>query len=144
MNNSYPNKLAKLIGHFLQSPGILFPYIKHLPAWKKSPSDYETPWLSFPSIYFLETYIRPWHKVFEYGGGGSTFWFARRAQYVLSVESEKTWHDHISTKLTKKGLKNSSCEFHPISGDHPNDFREDSFFRRIEGQAWDIVLVDCY
>ena len=47
----------------------------------------ETPWLPFRAIEYLES-IATGAVVFEFGAGGSTAWFSRRAARVVSVEHD--------------------------------------------------------
>ena len=144
MDSSYYTKAKKVAASIARHPRVLFPYLKYLPTWGKGPIDYELPWISFPAINFIKRHLRPWHNVFEYGSGGSTLWFARNSNSVLSVESDSDWHNQVCSRLTSRGIKNASCELHPISGDSPSAFQSDSFFRRIEVSTWDVILVDCY
>jgi hypothetical protein len=132
------------MGALAGRPQDLAGYVRHLPLWGRQPMDCEVPWISFPALRYLEQFIRPHHAVFEYGGGGSTLWFARRARSVLTMESEADWHGRLAQTLEDRGLKNATCEFHALSGDSPDRFGKDAFFRRIESETWDVVLVDCY
>ncbi len=49
------------------------------------------PWMPFPAIAWLEATIRPEMRVFEYGSGGSTLFWARRGATVVSVEHDEAW-----------------------------------------------------
>lgn len=46
----------------------------------------ELPWLSFPALDFLEKSIKPNFKIFEFGGGGSSLFFCKRAAEVFIPE----------------------------------------------------------
>jgi hypothetical protein len=144
MDNSYFSKFTGLIGAFARSPQYIPAYVGRLPLWGRQPIECELPWISFGALRFLRSYVRPTHTVFEYGGGGSTLWFARHARSVLTMESHPDWHRTLTATLAAKGLTNTVCEFHPISGDTPEAFQSDPFFRRIESGKWDIILIDCY
>ncbi len=53
------------------------------------------PWLAFPAIDQLELLI-PGRRVFEFGSGMSTLWFAKRCRQVISVESDSHWHQVVT------------------------------------------------
>ena len=144
MDNSYFAKASGLLAGLARSPQHFPSYLRHLPLWGRQPVDYEIPWVSFRALDFLRKFVRRDHRVFEYGGGGSTLWFARRTRSVLTMESHPDWHRTLTAKLAAQGLTNATCEYHALSGDMPAQFEHDAFFRRIESGMWDIILVDCY
>lgn len=49
------------------------------------------PWYTYGAIHFLEQRIRPEFRVFEYGCGNSTRWYAGRVREVVSVEHDERW-----------------------------------------------------
>jgi hypothetical protein len=77
-------------------------------AWR--PIDDQMPWVTFRAQRFLEGFLRPDHKVFEYGSGGSTLFFARRVAKLVSVEHDPSWYDLVADKL--KGIKEGEVEYH--------------------------------
>ncbi len=62
----------------------------------------ELAWVSFQVIDFLNKNIGSSSKVFEYGGGGSTLFFLRRANEVVTVEHNEEWFKILSTKISKE------------------------------------------
>lgn len=50
--------------------------IRYLVNWldRKSPLAQGLPWFSYPSIDFLDSYVKPDMRVFEWGVGGSNLW----------------------------------------------------------------------
>ena len=50
------------------------------------------PWFTYPAIAFLGPRIEPGLRVFEYGAGQSTRWWAERVNTVTSVEHDPEWH----------------------------------------------------
>lgn len=66
----------------------------------------ERPWITFKAISWLEEYLKPEMRVFEYGSGGSTVFFARRVKEVHAVEHEEMYFDMVRQALVSKGLKN--------------------------------------
>ena len=57
------------------------------------------PWLTYPSIYFLESRLQKSIDVFEFGSGSSTLWFAARVHSVTSVEHDKSWYDRVQERM---------------------------------------------
>jgi hypothetical protein len=57
--------------------------------------DGHTPWYTYPAIYFLKDFIKPYHKVFEYGCGYSTLFYRRHTSAVCSVEHDEKWLNEI-------------------------------------------------
>jgi hypothetical protein len=53
------------------------------------------PWCTYPYIHFIEPRLRADFRVFEYGAGNSTLWFAKRVKEVVSVESDERWFSMI-------------------------------------------------
>lgn len=83
-----------------------------LPAWQRSlrgdcdsMSD-ERPWLTFGAVEFLETQLASYERVFEWGSGGSSLYFARRAASVYSVEHDPAWYERVQTTIHGRHLTN--------------------------------------
>lgn len=66
----------------------------------------ELPWMNFLAIDFLEKIAHKKMKVFEYGSGGSTLFWARRVQEVYSVEHDPTWVKDVAEQLKRKKIQN--------------------------------------
>jgi len=56
------------------------------------------PWVTYSFIDFIKERIKKHHSVFEFGSGNSTFFYAKHAGLVISVEHDKQWFDKISGK----------------------------------------------
>ncbi|MFA6946116.1 MAG: FkbM family methyltransferase [Pedobacter sp.] len=91
------------------------------------------PWVTYSFIDFIADRIQKNHTVFEFGSGNSTFYYAQRAQKVVSVEHDKTWYDKISTS---KPL-NSEMIFCELQKD--GDY---SKMPETMGLKFDIIIVD--
>jgi len=66
------------------------------------------PWLGFSVIRLLERYLQPGMRVFEYGSGGSTLFFARCGANVVSVEHNPRWHLQVCAFV--KAGQPSACD----------------------------------
>jgi hypothetical protein len=57
------------------------------------------PWVTYSFIGFIKGRLKKQHTVFEFGSGNSTYFYAKYAGVVVSVEHDKEWFDKIvSTK----------------------------------------------
>lgn len=75
---------SRLWGHSRQEQGICV-------DGKGNP----LPWITYPAIEFLNTIDFSDAKVFEFGAGSSTLWWAKRAKLVCSVERERDWFERL-------------------------------------------------
>ena len=62
------------------------------------------PWLPFVLVDFLASRVTTADRVFEFGGGGSTLWFAARAGSVITVEHDADWVNVLGSRVA--GLPN--------------------------------------
>lgn len=69
--------------------------VRDLPAWLRdlrgNALDLGVPWVTFGARRALERLVSPNSRVFEFGSGGSTIFFARRALQVVSIEHDPEW-----------------------------------------------------
>ena len=71
--------------------------MRHFFRWRRSqfagatPVSDEQPWITFDAIQYLEEKVQPSHKIFEFGGGGSTLFFLKRCHEVVTVEHDAKW-----------------------------------------------------
>jgi hypothetical protein len=57
------------------------------------------PFLNYPLLAWLEPHLRPTDRVFEYGSGHSTLWFAQRAHSVVAVDHHPRWVASLKSRL---------------------------------------------
>lgn len=87
-------------------------HIKQLLRWIKdmrsgdNPLTRELPWMTYDAIDFLSSICLPGMKVFEWGSGGSTLFFARRCLQVTSIEHDVNWYVILSEKLAADSIRN--------------------------------------
>jgi hypothetical protein len=142
MKGTPTQKAMRLLACFARCPRQLFPYLRYLPAWGRQPADVELPWFSFGAIEFLKGHVRPEHTIFEFGSGGSSFFFARRAARVLSVENDASWQQRVTMLAAQRNLANLRCELHPIDPGKPAQYPDLSYFTALQPLAYDIIVVD--
>lgn len=89
--------------------GVLLGYLR-ISGWMKSLSSKNAvdangnplPWYSYPAIHFLRDRLNGLRekqmdlRIFEFGSGNSTLWWAPRAFSVVSVEDNRQWHSYVS------------------------------------------------
>lgn len=101
--------LRALFEHPRLSAPSLRDALRDYPAWRRSlesgrsPIADEAPWITFAARRTLDRLVQPSWSVFEYGTGGSTLYFARRAARVVSVEHDRAWLAQVEAALRKAG-----------------------------------------
>jgi precorrin-6B methylase 2 len=66
------------------------------------PDGEPVPWYSYPCIHFLQERLGRLNgdlKVFEFGSGNSTIWWAARASTVVAVEDDEQWYSYLNRTL---------------------------------------------
>ena len=91
------------------------------------------PWVTYSFIDFIKGRLNKQHAVFEFGSGNSTFFYAKYAGLVVSVEHDKDWYD----KIVSKKPENSEMIFSELirGGDYSN------MPVKLE-EKFDIIIVD--
>jgi len=106
--------LKMFVKGFLRHPGAGFVYssLKYYRSWKehlkadRNSVDDRLPWISFYAIGFLERIVRPDMRVFEYGSGGSTLFWADRVKEVVSVEHDRRWFNKLQEAIRRERIGN--------------------------------------
>ncbi len=103
---------------------------------RKVPVDQDNnpiPWVTYSFIDFIKERLKKEHSVFEFGSGNSTYFYAKYAGTVVSVEHDKEWFDKIQgTKPENAELM--FCELVP-DGDYCR------LPQKLE-KTFDIIVVD--
>ena len=91
------------------------------------------PWLTYPAIEILSRRLRRDMKVFEFGCGWGTLWWAARVESVVACEHDPEWHREMAPRIP------------------PNvtllriDLTEDGDYCRAaarSGSVFDLVVID--
>jgi hypothetical protein len=142
----YGNTLTRSMGaltHMVTRPRDGVRWWKDRLGGKKSPIAKALPWISWPCIDFLTSAIRPGMRVFEWGGGGSTFFFLRAGCNVTTVESNEYWKQQIDQALAESPdlARRSELRLIPASSQKPANIS--AYIESVRtGGPWDIILVD--
>jgi hypothetical protein len=89
------------------------------------------PWFTYPAIEYLNQFNFSDKRVFEYGSGNSSLFWAARTREVVSVESDQQWFNRISL--------NSPTNL--ILSLHADKENYVSCITRQEG-CFDIIVID--
>lgn len=71
-------------------------------SYGRSTLELRQPWLPFDVIDLVGQAVGPGAQIFEYGGGGSTAWFADlvgNTGTVVTVEHDREWYEMLRTVL---------------------------------------------
>ena len=86
-----------------------------------SPLRDAVPMMPFRAIAWLRGYLRPNMRVFEYGSGGSTVFFAGLAKEVVSIEHDPEWYERTRARLRSLTLENCTYILEPAQpGTNPH------------------------
>lgn len=93
-------------GFSLTELAVFFlPWKRSLRAHANALND-ERPWITFAAIRFLERILTREMRVYEYGSGGSTLFFAKRAGTVISVDHDPIWRERVHARIRSRGHDN--------------------------------------
>lgn len=89
------------------------------------------PWFTYPAIEYLKQLNFSDKRVFEYGAGNSSLFWAARAREVVAVESDRQWFDRIS----------GACPANLLLGLQTD---KESYVTSIAGQEgkFDVIVID--
>ena len=104
----------------------------------------DVPWFTYPAIEALKNWDLSEKRVFEYGSGYSTLFWASRAKEVVSVEHNRRWYE----KIAGIAPSNARLILAPIDRDdyHPSlELREQfkAYAEAIDG-SFHIIVIDGY
>ncbi|MFN7020542.1 MAG: hypothetical protein ACK4WH_04335 [Phycisphaerales bacterium] len=111
---------------------------------RQSPIEQGMPWTSWTSIDFLRTHVKPGMRVFEWGGGGSTLFWAKLGCRVTCCESNEYWKDQIGERLRRSHPElagSIELRFVPAETGTPEAVQAYIDSARA-GAPWDVILVD--
>ncbi len=95
--------------------------------------DYQPiPWTTYPFIDFIKERLTKEMRVFEYGSGNSTFYYAQHVKEVTSVEHDPNWYKLILEKKPVNVVLILS------------ELNNDKYCRVVQskGDLYDLIIVD--
>ncbi len=98
------------------------------------------PWMTYPAIEFLQSYLKKSHEVFEFGCGASTLFFCARVKKVVGLETNEKWLGIVNSLLQKSPNKGSNVVLNLITDGLTNPNYEN--FAKNSGQKFDLIVID--
>ncbi|HRY82209.1 MAG TPA: SAM-dependent methyltransferase [Candidatus Moranbacteria bacterium] len=89
------------------------------------------PWYTYPAIEFLGQLDFSDKSVFEYGSGNSSFFWAKRAKELISVDDDEKWHKLVSKEI----LLNQKIVLLKNREEYSN-------FIKSTNKKFDIIIID--
>lgn len=130
------------LGHMMLRPKDAGRWLYDNVVSRKSPVERSLPWMSWKAIDFLQGHITPALRVFEWGGGGSTIFFADRGCHVTTVESNEFWKDVIQNHC-RVMEKSGSLELRFIPAETRDSHAITKYIQSVEdGAPWDVIVID--
>jgi SAM-dependent methyltransferase len=142
MHGTVSRKIGRVLGNLILHPQYISRCLAHNVINGKTPLDLEIPWFSYAAIDFLEDFVRRDMSVFEYGSGGSTIFFAKRASRVISVEDNPKWFEWVSRRVEQQGLGNVTLRLYEFNFKDPVGFEHSDYLHAIPDDKFDIIVVD--
>jgi SAM-dependent methyltransferase len=142
MKGTVPRKIARVFTSLVLHPHYIPRCFTHNLINGKSPLDLELPWFSYQAIDFLEKFLQPDMAVCEYGSGGSTLFFAKRARSVFSIENDPKWFERVTSRLKDRSLSNVTLQLHPFDFKKPDGFAHSSYLHAIPDARFDVIVID--
>lgn len=103
------------------------------------------PWIVPESLTELEKHVQPDWRVFEWGSGGSTVYWARNCAHVTSIEHNSEWVERTTKLLRKFGCTDSAALLY-VRGqgtDHRTAFREYAdVILDYPDEHFDLIFID--
>jgi hypothetical protein len=85
-------RTARLVRQGLRDTGWLLSAASDAPVGARGEP---VPWFTYPAIALLAERLAADARVFEWGAGHSTIWFARRVAHVVSIEADAAWARYV-------------------------------------------------
>ena len=142
MKGTVPQKVGRLLGNLVSHPRYVPRYLAHNVLTGRPPLDLELPWFSYAAIEFLDSWLNPHMTVCEYGSGGSTLFFARRAKSVFSIEDDLKWFELVSRQVKERFLTNVQIELCPFDFKEPVGFDQSAYLHAIPNEKFNVIVVD--
>jgi predicted O-methyltransferase YrrM len=99
------------------------------------------PAIALEAVSLLDLFITKSMRVFEWGAGGSTIFFAERAKTVYTIEHDAIWFDIVKKALDYRDLSN--CYLRVVKREITGNYRAYSeAIRDYPDDYFDLIMVD--
>ena len=89
------------------------------------------PWITYAAIDFIGAKLDPNMRVFEWGAGYSSLWFASKVLQVISVEDNHEWAEELKMQMPK----NVDLRYFPSKADYVNSIAQQML-------NFDVIVID--
>jgi hypothetical protein len=111
------------------------------------------PWMNFEVTDWLQKNITSQMLIFEWGSGGSTLFYAKKAKQVISIEYDKGFYDYIKTQFVSSGSNNidlryvpseKSGQFQSFAPGYQGQYFDNyvNIINEFEPGTFDVIIVD--
>ncbi len=136
----YIQKATRTASSLLARPQDIPRYIQTLPLWKSStPLSLSLPWLTYPAIAELSSFLTEQHRVLEWGAGGSTRYFASRVGRVYSKETDSHWFELLQHEISHE--PHVTLSYEPLERDTNGDFNPTQYLS-LPAEDFSVFLID--
>jgi hypothetical protein len=89
------------------------------------------PWYSYPAIEYIHQLDFSKKRIFEYGSGNSTLFWAKQCAWLVSVEDNEQWYQEIKSKIA------SNVIYHLTEN-------RDEYIQSIKyyPHSFDVIIID--
>jgi hypothetical protein len=105
--------------------------ILYLPTVCRMTLDPCYPWINAGAVRFLTDRLTPDMTGFEWGGGRSTAFVAKRVSRLVSIEHKEKWRRRVAALLLREGVGNVEGRFLPPSDDPGRPEARPALWREI-------------
>lgn len=90
------------------------------------------PWYTYPAIEYISQFDYSNKKVFEFGTGYSSMYWAKRAKKVISIEDKPEWFAKFSAEFQAPNWQMRYCD--------EKQGYEDTIF--TDNEKYDVIIID--
>lgn len=105
--------------------------VLYLPTFCRMALDPCYPWINAGAVRFLQARLTKRMAGFEWGGGRSTAFVARRVLTLVTVEHNAKWRRRTAALLAAQAIGNVSCRFVPPGDDPGRPQARPDIWRRL-------------
>jgi hypothetical protein len=99
------------------------------------------PFIPYDAYDWLASFVKPHHRIFEYGSGKSTLWFGKHAGEVVAVDRVPHCYETCARELEEHGINNVEYVLKADKNGGPDIAGYSKLIHEYEGQ-FDLVFVD--
>lgn len=141
MDLTNSERFFKLVSNLVTNYDLIPLYVKHNILSRKFPVDLQLPWWSYRAIGYVDTIVGE-KQIFEYGTGGSTIRFAKKAKSIVSVEDDIDWGNMVQKRLKELAINNVQVIQAPFDFRNPKDFENSNYLKAVDKNIFDIIIID--